>query len=210
MMKHEKNWATFAENFDRLQAYVVGQKTLSLLNEKIETLHGLGDLIEFGCGSGIYTDSLSKVADHVTATDVADDMLQIARQKLEPHSNIRLEQRDCYDSTYPHSSFDTVFMANLIHVVHDPAKALNEAHRILKERGKLVVLSFTADGMTWFNRIGLIYRYLKTFGAPPHKGTPFMLASLTDFVNTHGFSVQDADLIGHNTKAIFLVATKQC
>ena len=208
-MKHEKNWATFAEKFDRLQTYVVGQKTMALLREKIETLHALGNLVEFGCGSGVYTDSLTKVADHVTATDVADDMLHIARQKLERHHNVRLEQRDCYDSTYPHSTFDTVFMANLIHVVHDPAKALNEAHRILKEHGKLVVLSFTADGMTLFDRIGLIYRYLKAFGAPPRKGTQFTLASLTDFVNTHGFSVQDASLIGHKTKAIFLVAKKQ-
>ena len=207
-MEHEKNWAEFAENFDRLQAYVVGHTTIVLLRKKIETLHSLGHLVEFGCGSGIYTESLSKVAERVTATDVADDMLQIARPKLEPHHNVRLEQKDCYDSKYSYSSFDTVFMANLIHVLHDPAKALNEVHRILKQHGKLILLSFTADGMRFFDRLGLIYRYLKTFGAPPKKGTPFTLASLTDFVNTQGFSVQHASLIGHNTKAVFLIAQK--
>jgi ubiquinone/menaquinone biosynthesis C-methylase UbiE len=72
--------------------------------------------------------------------------------------------RDCYDSTYPDSAFDTVLMRNLIHVVHDPGKTLKEVHRILKDTGRLVLMSFTADGMRLFDMLGLMYRYVKMFG----------------------------------------------
>ncbi len=208
MMKHEKDWSAFAEEFEQLQEYVVGKESLAICKEKIASLPLLGELVEFGCGNGTYTELVAKLATHVTATDIAEDMLNMARAKLEHYEHVQFEQRDCYDSKFPGSAFDTVLMANLIHVVHDPAKALQEAHRILKDHGRLVLLSFTADGMKFFDMLRLIYRYWKTFGAPPKKGTPFKLSSLTEFVNKHDFSVQEASLIGHKTKAIFLVAQK--
>jgi ubiquinone/menaquinone biosynthesis C-methylase UbiE len=208
-MKQEKNWSTFAKEIDQLQEYVVGKESLAICKEKITSLPPLGRLLEFGCGNGTYTECAAKLATHVTATDIAEDMVNTARVKLEHYEHVQIEQRNCYDSTYPDSAFDTALMANLIHVVHDPAKALKEAHRILKDNGRLVLLSFTADGMRFFDILGLVYRYFRMFGSPPKKGTPFKLASLTDFVNAHGFSVQDASLIGHKTKAIFLVAQKQ-
>jgi ubiquinone/menaquinone biosynthesis C-methylase UbiE len=209
MMKQEKDWSTFAEEFDQLQEYIAGKETLAICKEHIASLPPLGNLVEFGCGNGTYTKPAATVATRVTATDIAEDMINIARIKLGNHQNVCVEQRDCYASTYPDSAFDTVLMANLIHVVHKPATALKEAHRILQDNGRLVLLSFTADGMKFFDILGLLYRYVKMFGTPPKKGTRFTLASLTEFVNTHGFSVQDASLIGHKTKAIFLVAKKQ-
>jgi ubiquinone/menaquinone biosynthesis C-methylase UbiE len=39
--------------------------------------------------------------------------------------------------SYPDGSFDTVFAANLMHVISDPAKAVAEARRVLKVGGRL-------------------------------------------------------------------------
>ncbi|PIE45812.1 MAG: hypothetical protein CSA45_01535 [Gammaproteobacteria bacterium] len=50
-----------------------------------------------------------------------------------------------------------MFMANVIHVVEYPDKALREAQRVLKMDGRLIIVSFTMDGMNVINKIKMIY-----------------------------------------------------
>ena len=208
-MDKEKDWSVAAEKFDELQAYVAGWETTDLLLDAIAELPHLGELLEFGCGNGTFTRPASLRAEHVYATDISEYMVGAAKKKLKGLDNVIVQQESCYDCSFPDSSFDSVMMVNLIHVINDPVKALQEAKRVLVDRGRLILISFTLDQMSPLARVGMIYRYLRTFGLPPKGGTPFGLNSLISFVEENGFVVEEASLLGSNTKAVFLSANKE-
>ena len=50
--------------------------------KKLSDESDLGELIEFGCGAGFYTKVLAANASHITATDLSDEMLAMARTQL--------------------------------------------------------------------------------------------------------------------------------
>ncbi|PID27009.1 MAG: hypothetical protein CR982_07480 [Candidatus Cloacimonadota bacterium] len=205
----EKDWSNLAENFDDLQKYIVGDVIDKIIKDELLNLKNLGNVIEFGCGVGNYTKPLASSSNSILATDISDDMIKFAKEELVDFSNIKVEKASCYGTDFEDKSYDTVFMANLIHVVKDPKKVLEESHRLLKDGGKLIIVSFTPDGMSLTNKMKMIAKYLKTFGPPPKGSTPFKLKSLTEFVSTHNFKIEISKLLGKKeSKAIFIVAEK--
>jgi ubiquinone/menaquinone biosynthesis C-methylase UbiE len=207
--KKEKDWSKHAKDFDKLQEYIVGNKVMELLKEEYDKLNNLGYLLELGCGNGTYTKMIEHAAKSILATDFSDKMVEAAKKKLKDHKKIKIQQADCYDIKFSDSTFDSVQMANLIHVVADPLKAINEVYRVLKPNGTLIITSFTMDGMRFFDKLQMIYKYLKTVGKPPTAGTRFGLKSLTEFVARNGFTVLESKMVGDTSKAIFIVAEKK-
>ena len=55
-----------------------------------------------------------------------------------------------------------MILANVIHVVENPLKVLQENHRILKVGGVLIVITFTNFGMKWFEKIKIGIKFGKT------------------------------------------------
>ncbi len=205
----EKDWSELAEHFDELQRRVTGSAVDAEIKRALLMLRELGAVLELGCGNGGYTPSLVNACDSLLATDISADMVRVAHDRLQAFPNVRVQQTSCYNTGLGAGEFDTVFMANLIHVVHQPEVAMREAHRLLKVQGRLIIVSFTPDGLSPLGKMGLIARYLKYFGKPPKGGTKFSLASLCDFVPRYGFELEGARLLGDSMgKAIFLVARK--
>lgn len=204
----EKDWSELSQDFDELQKYVAGEETIKLISAEIQKLKNLGEVLELGCGNGLYTQFLAKSASKILATDVSSDMVAYAKKNLEEYENIRIEIADAYKTGYKESSFDTIFMANLIHVVEHPDKLLQESKRILKQEGQLVISTFTTHGMDEMEIKEMFERYLKAFGKPPRNGASFTLDSLKKLLMSFKFEIQNADLIGKQIKSIFIIAKK--
>jgi ubiquinone/menaquinone biosynthesis C-methylase UbiE len=166
----------------------------------------LGNTLELGCGSGTYSEILAREARHLTATDYSDEMVAFSKQRFESLENVTVEKANCFSMSYPEFSFDTVVMANLLHVVPEPEKAIHECKKVLKRNGRLIIVSFTTEGMAIFNKLGMIYRYLKTFGKPPPTAHKLTVQKTKMILSDCGFKVDEAKLIGHRTKAIFVNA----
>lgn len=207
-MSIEKDWSAVAEDFDKRQEYVIGDKTETVIEDHLASLSNLGKTIEFGCGNGKYTKYILAETDYMTATDVSPDMLEVVKNKFKGTNKVTFELADCYAANYERSSYDTVFMANLIHVVLEPARALKEAERLLRKGGRLILVSFTSDGMSPENLAGLKARYQEVFGAFPENKVPMCLQDLTKLVRACRFKIEHASLIGAGTKAMFVVASR--
>ena len=41
-------------------------------------------------------------------------------------------------------------MANLLHVINEPQKVVKQSKRVLKENGKIIIIDFTPEGMSFF------------------------------------------------------------
>lgn len=82
----------------------------------------------------------------VVALDISEEMLAIARRKI--HKNglagrVRLLRDDATQTSLAGDSFDAVTMAFGIRNTPDPARTLDEIHRLLKSGGTAVILEFS-------------------------------------------------------------------
>jgi len=207
--RKEQYWSRYSRSYDEDAAYVVGKTLRAAIAEKLLGERGLGDVVEFGCGTGYFTNVLSKQAKHIVATDLSDEMLDAARMRLKDLHNVTVQKDDCERPSFPSLRFDTVFMANVIHTIENPSAALTESHRILKEGGLLLIVSYTDYGTYWFEQMELGLRYLQKFGMPPRYYRNYSPDGLAHLVEDAGFSVEDIQLLRNRARALYLKARKK-
>jgi len=206
----ERYWSRFAPSYDRDGEYVVGRPILQAIEKRLLGERCLGDVIEFGCGTGYFTKAIVRNASHVTATDLSDEMLEVARTQLGEFQNVTIQNADCARTAFPAERFDTVFMANLVHVVDRPSQFLQESHRILRTGGSLIVVDFTGYRMSFSRKMGLVLRYVRRWGLPPRHGrNDLSLDELVLLVEGAGFRVEDVQLLEGGSNALYLKGRKE-
>jgi ABC-2 type transport system ATP-binding protein len=207
--KKEKYWSKFANTFDEDQRYIVGGAVQQqAIMERLSRERDLGELIELGCGTGFFAKLLAANASHVMATDLSDEMLAVARTQLKDLRNVTVAKANCERTAFPDGKFGSVFMANLVHVIENPSITLQEAYRILKNGGLLLIVDYTGYGMKWFEKMKMGMRFLRKFGRPPGYSRNLSPDELRSLVESAGFKVEEAQLIGDRSKAIYLKGRK--
>jgi ubiquinone/menaquinone biosynthesis C-methylase UbiE len=204
----EQYWSRFSKDYDARQARVVGAPLIEAIFTAIDGLSELGAVVELGCGTGYFTKRLLGKAASVLGTDLSEEQLQVAEGKFEGVAGVRFEKQDCTKTTLDSHAFDTVFVANLLHVIEDPAACLTECARLLKEGGLLVVVSFTVHGMSAWEKVKLSSRFFRTWGPPPENAHMLSPERLRTLLEEAGFQVDEARLLGNTTKAVFGTARK--
>jgi len=131
------------------------------------------------------------------------------KKRLNKIDNISFQKENCMSTSFTSNKFDTVFMANLIHVIKNPSLALQECYRILKVDGLLIIATFTNQGMKPLEKIKLGFRFLKVWGKPPRYTHSFSLESLGSLMESAGFTIEQAKLLGDKTKTLYLIGKKK-
>ena len=205
----EDYWGRFSETYDQNQEYVVGKELLNKITDELNQLAELGEVVEFGCGTGYFTVAIAEKSTSVLATDLSDSLLEAANARLRDHPKVTVQKEDCLGTSLMSESCDSVFMANLIHVLASPAKALEESSRILRSGGRIVIVTFTGHGMTLWHKIKMVMRFAKTWGKPPSSTHSFSPEDVEYILRQTGFDVEQSKLIGNHTKALFVVGRKR-
>ncbi len=205
----EKYWSRFPDTYDKNQEYVVGKELLNEITKELNDLTDLGEVAEFGCGTGYFTETIAQKANHVVATDLSNELLEIAKKRLNKNPEITIQKENCINTSFTSEKFDSVFMANLIHVVENPLKVLQESHRILRKGGMLIIVTYTNHGMKLLEKIKLGIRFLKGWGKPPQHVHTFSPEKLSSLLENAGFAVEKSKLIGNRTKALYLIGKKK-
>ncbi|KCZ72707.1 methylase involved in ubiquinone/menaquinone biosynthesis [Candidatus Methanoperedens nitroreducens] len=206
--REEKYWSKYARSYDEGVEYVVGKTLRQAIVKRLLGERDLGEVIEFGCGTGYFTKVIAKNARNIIATDLSDEMLEVARIHLKDFQNVTIQKANCESTSFPSQRFDTVFMANVIHTIENPYKALQESHRILRDGGLLLITSYTDYGVNWFEKIELSLRYLQKFGMPPGYYRNYSPNELARLVENAGFKVEEIQLISNKAKALYLKGRK--
>lgn len=82
----------------------------------------------------------------ITGIDIAAEMLEIGRQKLERYQlghKIELLQGDVENLPFPNNTFDAVTVAFGVRNFEDISRGLEEMQRVLRPGGKVVILEFS-------------------------------------------------------------------
>ena len=99
-------------------------------------------VLELGCGTGFFTQSLANTKAEVTAIDISPDLLAVARAEI-PANNVTFEVQNAYALSYGGETFDSVVGSSVLHHLEVDA-ALKEIWRVLKPGG---LVFFTEPNM---------------------------------------------------------------
>ena len=205
----ERYWSRFPETYDRKQQYVVGKELLDQIKKELNDLPELGEVVELGCGTGYFTETIAKKSKSVIATDLSDSLLEMARIRFREHPKVKIQKENCMETTFLPEAFNSIFMANLVHVVETPGRVLQECHRILRKDGNLVIVTFTGHGMKLWEKIKMGVRFLRAWGKPPAHTHAFSPKNIASMMEDAGFTIKTLKLLGDRTKALHAIGKKE-
>lgn len=104
------------------------------------------DILDVGTGSGYVACLLAELGHRVTGIDLADGMLDIAREHAAALANPpRILAGDAVDPDFPAASFDAVVGRYVMWTLRDPDAAVTRWRRLLRPGGLVAMVD-----ATWF------------------------------------------------------------
>lgn len=94
------------------------------------------DVLEIGCGAGLFTERLAESGVALVALDVSPDLLGAARTRLRGHRNVMLMRGDIETLPFSSRCFDAVVGSSVLHHL-SVASSLQEIWRVLKPGGRI-------------------------------------------------------------------------
>jgi len=101
-------------------------------------------LLDLGTGTGRMLELFGSQIERGLGIDLSLDMLKFARDRLDRAGlkNCSVRQGDLYDLPLANDSFDVVILHQVLHFLDDGGRAIEEAARVLRPGGRLLVVDF--------------------------------------------------------------------
>jgi len=136
--KSQEFFSSSAGQWDRLRDDLFGERFhLAALPAFADSEWTVGDL---GCGTGQLTAALAPFVGRVIAVDASAAMLQAARKRLQGFENVELRRGDLEALPIDDARLDAATLALVLHHLPEPGQALAEVARVLKPRGRLLIV----------------------------------------------------------------------
>lgn len=119
-----------------------------------------GRILDVGCGFGATALVLAErfPESEILGIDLSEPLLRLAEQaaqEMDPGERVRFEKANAQDIPYDDDSFDAVLNVQMVHIVEDPVRMLNEIERVLVPDGYL----FIADiKRSWVGLVDKVFR----------------------------------------------------
>ncbi len=166
------------------------------------------EVFEFGCGTGSTAIIHAPYVKHYLAIDVSPKMIAIANRKLGATdiNNLTFEVGALEEYQCASESYDAVLGMSILHLLEDPDKAIEYAHKMLKPGGIFVSSTVCAEGGgVLMSAMLSVVNALK----PLPSVKCFSPQSLEARINKVGFKTDFCILPRDSDEACFLVSIKQ-
>jgi len=157
-----------------------------------------GRLLDVGCGNGAFLARMRTLGWDVQGVEPDPQAAALAAEAYKLPVLIGTLQ----DAGLPDASFDAITMSHVIEHVPDPQLLLKECCRLLKENGRLVVLTpnITSLGHRLFRRSWL-------FLDPPRHLHLFSIKALRRFARGAGLAIKTLRTTSRASRHIFICST---
>ena len=171
-------------------------------------LHADDSVLELGCGTATTALLLAPQVTQYTATDIADEMIAIGREKAvnQGASNVELVTATSDDARFSDGSRDAVLAFNLFHLVDDMDATLDMAHAALKPGGCLISKTVCLGEASFF--VPLMVRAMQMVGKAPFVRF-FKIAELEQMIIAKGFDIIETGCYPAKPPSRFIVSRKR-
>ena len=140
--RKDRTRAYFDELAGKFGRHYVPGRSWKALAEGLLKILNFNVVADLGAGEGTLSQLLAQRAQHVIAIDHSKKMVAFGKKLARENDLPNLEYRlgDIESPPIDDKSVDLAFLSQALHHAANPARALQEVHRILKPRGRLVIL----------------------------------------------------------------------
>ena len=179
---NKKVWDIYAPIYEK--AMRMDKKYYEYMYQRIPTQIKGKEVLEIATGPGLLAKHVAGFSKKLIATDYSDGMIKEAKKGEYPN-NLFFEVADATNLPYKANSFDVVIIANALHVMTNPNKALQEIDRVLKKDGIMIAPNFVGHNNGAISKIWS--KILKLAGIKfEHQWTP---DEYVDWLDKHGWTV---------------------
>jgi len=142
--KSAKYFDTHAQGWDELSSALINRQAVEQTLKRIVTDFKPRDLVDMGTGTGQALTVLAECVTQATGFDQSREMLAVARARLEQAglTHCMVRQGDISQLPLADSSTDCVIIHQVLHYMPEPAKVIDEARRILRPGGHILVADY--------------------------------------------------------------------
>ena len=158
------------------------------------------NVLELACGSGQLSFRLAPRVQLWEATDFSENMIAEAKRQ-KGSRRLHFSVQDATTLPYAPETFDAVVIANALHIMPQPEKALAEIRRVLKQNGLLFAPTFIHGKGTGFR---LRSRILELAGF--HVYSRWSKEDFAAYIENHGFTVTSAEILGKSIAPLCYLA----
>jgi ArsR family transcriptional regulator len=133
---------------DELERYYSPGRTWQSLSAGIAGLLDLGDVLDVGAGDGAAASVLAPYCRSLTCVDVSQRLVESATQRLAKFPHARASVADVHALPFAAKSFDSVLLFHTLTYAAEPRQALAECARVLRPKGRLVLLCLDRHDQT--------------------------------------------------------------
>jgi ArsR family transcriptional regulator len=107
---------------------------------------------DLGCGTGPVAEALAPFVRKLIAVDASEAMLRAAERRLEAYRNVEFHFAELEALPIEDSRLDAATLVLVLHHLPDPAKVIAEVARVLKPRGRLLVVDMLPHERTEYRQ----------------------------------------------------------
>ncbi|KAG4105507.1 methylase [Neocallimastix lanati (nom. inval.)] len=175
-----------AEKFDTAKNYYkVCQDSHDPANKEVAK-EPFKNFLDMGCGTGNTIESLIKNYPdaHYTGIDIAEKMIEVAKKKVQ-NENVEFVVGDSENLPFEDNKFDVILCKESIHHYPNPEKFFNEAYRVLRPNGRLIIVDMNVNAVTrlFWNKV--LFPHIINLG----DCHVFSEAEIKEYYTNHGFVV---------------------
>ncbi len=106
-------------------------------------------VLDCAAGTGNLSLAAAKKAESVLCTDLSHSMLRTAKAKAKAMgiTNISFERKNIFHLEENDESYDAVIAGNVLHLLTDPKRAVEELWRVTKKGGRILLPTFCTKDM---------------------------------------------------------------
>ena len=184
---------------------VYNYKVYSGTGKKVaEFIEPADEVLECACGTGAISMHIARKCKKLVATDFAIGMLKRAKKKCRRYDNVSFKKADITALKCKDARFDKVVAGNVIHLLPDPQKALEELERVVKPGGKIIIPTYINKSK---KSAGLAVKFVTFLGAEFKK--QFDLDSYKEFFEDMGYKDTEYFVVYGRMPCAIAVITKQ-
>ena len=136
---NKKIWDLYAPIYEK--AMRLDKKYYEYMYNRIPLIIKDKEVLEIATGPGLLAKHVADSSKSMIATDYSDGMIKEAL-KGRYSNKLKFEIADATNLPYKDKMFDVVLIANALHVMPSPDKAMKEIDRVLRQDGILICPNF--------------------------------------------------------------------